>query len=97
MSMAKALGVKVYADADKRRILRYMDDEKINTLLTDAPLGTPLHLVKMHDLRSDRLGEYLTKFRQFKCIIGIKPTGWTFENDGGGSSSKSQSVGGSKQ
>ncbi|KAI3639293.1 hypothetical protein MIR68_002823 [Amoeboaphelidium protococcarum] len=95
MSMAKALGVKVYADADKRRILRYMDDEKINTLLTDDPLSTPLHLVKMHDLRSDRLGEYLTKFRQFKCIIGIKPTGWTFENDGG-SSSKSQGVGGSK-
>ncbi|KAK0446859.1 DNA cross-link repair protein pso2/snm1 [Armillaria borealis] len=78
-AMAQALRTKVYCDARKTAILRCQCDPELHSLLTSNPLDALVHLVPLGVITSDRLKEYVERFKgHFSRAVGFRPTGWTY-------------------
>ncbi|KAK0202728.1 DNA repair metallo-beta-lactamase-domain-containing protein [Desarmillaria ectypa] len=78
-AMAQALQTKVYCDARKTAILRCQCDPELHSLLTSNPLDALIHLVPLGVITSDRLKEYVERFKgHFSRTVGFRPTGWTY-------------------
>ena len=90
LALAEFFDFKMYADDRKRGILAALEWPELSRRLTDDSLVTPLHIVSMAVLSKQKLNDYRGKFGgRFSHALGIKPTGWSFSNSGGGMVSRS--------
>jgi DNA cross-link repair 1A protein len=81
LALAIAFDLPIYADSRKRSILGLLNWPELEDRLTDDPLSTPLHLVSMSLLGKKKLSDYMESFKgTFTHILGIRPTGWTFDD-----------------
>ncbi|KAI8457245.1 DNA repair metallo-beta-lactamase-domain-containing protein [Phakopsora pachyrhizi] len=82
-SIAKALRTKIYCDHKKSLIFKSIEDDELNSMITNNPLEAQVHVCIMFCIRKDMLEKYLDRFRhRFSQIIGIRPTGWSFKTNG---------------
>ncbi|KAH9930298.1 DNA repair metallo-beta-lactamase-domain-containing protein [Fomitopsis serialis] len=78
-AIARALQTKVFCDSRKAAILRCQADPELHELLTKDPLEGGVHLVPLGVIASDRLKEYVERFKgHYSRAVGFRPTGWTF-------------------
>ncbi|RXW23969.1 hypothetical protein EST38_g1861 [Candolleomyces aberdarensis] len=78
-AVAKALDTKVFCDKRKAAILKCQEDPELHSLLTSNPLDASVHLLPLGMITSDKLPEYLEKFKsKFTKVVGFRPTGWTY-------------------
>ncbi|OCH85205.1 DRMBL-domain-containing protein [Obba rivulosa] len=78
-AIARALGTKVFCDSRKEAILRCEADLELDALLTRDPLEGGVHLVPLGVIASDRLKDYVARFKgHYSRAIGFRPTGWTY-------------------
>ncbi|KAH9832571.1 DRMBL-domain-containing protein [Rhodofomes roseus] len=78
-AIARALQTKVFCDSRKAAILRCQADPELHALLTKDPLEGGVHLVPLGVIASDRLKEYVERFKgHYSKAVGFRPTGWTF-------------------
>ncbi|EOA25112.1 hypothetical protein CARUB_v10018420mg [Capsella rubella] len=79
LAIAKALGVKIFANASRRRILQSFGwDDILKNLCTDGKT-TCLHVLPMSSLKVERLDEHLKIYReQYGAVLAFRPTGWTY-------------------
>ncbi|TFK51849.1 DRMBL-domain-containing protein [Heliocybe sulcata] len=83
-AIAHTLNSKVYCDKRKVAILRCQSDPELHALLTSDPLEAAVHLVPLSVITSDRLKEYVERFKgHFSKAVGFRPTGWTFTQPSG--------------
>ncbi|CAJ2672219.1 unnamed protein product [Trifolium pratense] len=79
LAISKALGVKIYANASRRRILLAYDCPDYSDRLCTNGNNTLLHVLPMSSLRIEALKEYLKTYKeQFTSVLAFRPTGWTF-------------------
>ncbi|XP_010556329.1 PREDICTED: DNA cross-link repair protein SNM1 [Tarenaya hassleriana] len=79
LSIAKALGVKIFASASRRRILQSFGWSDISENLCRDGRDTVLHVLPISSLRADRLGEYLKVYSEhYAAVLAFRPTGWTY-------------------
>ncbi|XP_049383083.1 DNA cross-link repair protein SNM1 [Solanum stenotomum] len=78
-AISKALGVKIYANASRRRILRSFGWVGISENLSTNGKDTPLHILPMSSLRFEILQRYLaSQDGQYTSMLSFRPTGWTY-------------------
>ncbi|PCH36378.1 DRMBL-domain-containing protein [Wolfiporia cocos MD-104 SS10] len=78
-AIARILQTKIYCDQRKAAILRCQADPELEALLTKDPLEGGVHLVPLGVIASDRLKEYVERFKgHFSKAVAFRPTGWTF-------------------
>ncbi|KAK7336200.1 hypothetical protein VNO77_16734 [Canavalia gladiata] len=78
-AISKALGVKIYANASRRRILLAFGWPDLSDSLCTNGNNTLLHVLPMSSLRFETLKDYLKTFKeQFTAVLAFRPTGWTF-------------------
>lgn len=81
LALAETFDLLIYADSRKRSILKLLKWPELEDRLTDDPCSTPLHFVSMGLLSKKKLSDYRDSFQgRFSHVIGIRPTGWTFNN-----------------
>ncbi|KAJ3126602.1 hypothetical protein HK098_007357 [Nowakowskiella sp. JEL0407] len=79
-TIAKVTNSKVYADAQKRRVLRCLMDTELDQMFVTKPEDADIHVVSMGKLNKDAVWEKLSGLRRrYKQVVVIKPTGWTFD------------------
>ncbi|XP_027352670.1 DNA cross-link repair protein SNM1 [Abrus precatorius] len=79
LAISKALGVKIYANASRRRILLAFGWPDLSDSLCTNGNKTLLHVLPMSSLRFETLKNYLKTYKeQFTAILAFRPTGWTF-------------------
>ncbi|CDK26167.1 unnamed protein product [Kuraishia capsulata CBS 1993] len=84
VEIARSLGTKMYASAEKLQILKHMHEsetswEFLKDLLSSNPFECQVHLVSLNKFAD--LVSYFDQFSsKFEKIIGIKPTGWTYRS-----------------
>lgn len=79
LAIAKALGVKVFANASRRRILESFGWDDISKSLCTDGKATCLHVLPMSALKFERLDEHLKVYReQYGAVLAFRPTGWTY-------------------
>ncbi|CAJ1792731.1 unnamed protein product [Sphenostylis stenocarpa] len=79
LSISKALGVKIYANASRRRILQAFGWPDLSDRLCTKGNNTLLHVLPMSSLRLETLKDYLKTYKeQFTAVLAFRPTGWTF-------------------
>ncbi|TPX38264.1 hypothetical protein SmJEL517_g00052 [Synchytrium microbalum] len=81
VGIAKAISSKIYADANKRRILTLLEDGDIDSLLTGNADEADVHVVGMGGLNKEALTKTLEANKSVTSIIALRPTGWTFRPD----------------
>lgn len=80
LALAERLDCTFYADQRKRAVLKELHWPQLTARLTEEPHFTAVHLASMAICGRERLGEYLESFEgRFTHVLGIRPTGWTFE------------------
>ncbi|XP_006338813.1 DNA cross-link repair protein SNM1 isoform X1 [Solanum tuberosum] len=78
-AISKALGVKIYANASRRRILRSFGWVGISENLSTNGKDTPLHILPISSLRFEILQRYLaSQDGQYTSMLSFRPTGWTY-------------------
>ncbi|XP_060195782.1 DNA cross-link repair protein SNM1 isoform X2 [Lycium barbarum] len=76
LAISKALGVKIYANASRRRVLRSFGWAGISENLSTNGKDTPLHILPISSLRFER---YLaSQDGQYTSMLAFRPTGWTY-------------------
>ncbi|XP_061336906.1 DNA cross-link repair protein SNM1 [Gastrolobium bilobum] len=79
LAISKALGVKIYANASRRRILLAFGWPDFSDSLCTNGNNTLLHVLPMSSLRFETLKDYVKTYKeQFTSILAFRPTGWTF-------------------
>lgn len=85
LGLARALGVKIYADRRRRRVLAALEWPELAERLTDDATCTPLHVVPIFHVNTLRLRNYLREFQpRHTAALGFRPTGWTYSAKVGG-------------
>lgn len=85
ISLAMALGTKIYASRKKLHLLATcLDSPLLCSLLTSDPLAAQVHMTPLMDIRPETLQEYLSPFAKlnggrFTRVIGFRPTGWAYK------------------
>lgn len=93
LALAETFDLLIYADARKRSILRLLQWPELEDRLTDDPCATPLHFVSMGLLSKQKLADYRDSFQgRFSHVLGIRPTGWTFNGTDSDDSSEPWSL-----
>ncbi|KAG4951125.1 DNA cross-link repair protein SNM1 [Glycine max] len=76
LAISKALGVKIYANASRRRILQAFGWPDLSDKLCTNGNNTLLHVLPMSSLRVETLKDYLKTYKeQFTAILAFRPTG----------------------
>ncbi|XP_059294394.1 DNA cross-link repair protein SNM1 isoform X2 [Lycium ferocissimum] len=76
LAISKALGVKIYANASRRRVLRSFGWAGISENLSTNGKDTPLHILPISSLRFEH---YLaSQDGQYTSMLAFRPTGWTY-------------------
>ncbi|KAF6152672.1 hypothetical protein GIB67_034750 [Kingdonia uniflora] len=84
LSISKALGVKIYANASRRRILQSYDWPELSDNLCSNGQDSPLHVLPISSLRHETLKQYLETYTpQYTAILAFRPTGWTYSETTG--------------
>jgi DNA cross-link repair 1A protein len=90
LSVAEKLGLKVFVDSRRYRILKALEwpSESI-AMLTTRPEETILWVVPLGHINMKKMGSYLsvnTKgfSREFDRVVGFRPTGWSLSSKGTG-------------
>ncbi|KAF3631608.1 DNA cross-link repair protein SNM1 [Capsicum annuum] len=79
LAISQALGVKIYANASRRRILRSFGWAGISENLSTNGKDTPLHILPISSLRFEVLQRYLeSQYGQYTSMLAFRPTGWTY-------------------
>ena len=84
-AIAKALNIRVFVRDDKFRVLNCLEDDELKRMLTRSNFEARLHVLPMHLLNKRSLSEYLRPLKsRYDNVLALKPTGWTFEDQGNG-------------
>eukprot|EP00268_Persea_americana_P059660 TRINITY_DN7355_c0_g1_i2.p1 TRINITY_DN7355_c0_g1~~TRINITY_DN7355_c0_g1_i2.p1 ORF type:complete len:513 (+),score=79.52 TRINITY_DN7355_c0_g1_i2:61-1539(+) len=84
LAISEALGVQLYANASRRRILQSFDWPQVSRRLCSDAYSTPLHILPMSSLRPESLKQYLkTHGLHFTSVLAFRPTGWTYSESVG--------------
>ncbi|KAI4348406.1 hypothetical protein L6164_009133 [Bauhinia variegata] len=79
LAISKALGVKIHANASRRRILLAFGWPELSDSLCTNEKDTLLHVLPMSSLRFEILMDYLKSYEEkFAAVLAFRPTGWTF-------------------
>ncbi|XP_058179852.1 DNA cross-link repair protein SNM1 [Rhododendron vialii] len=79
LAISKALGVKIYANSTRRRILQSFGWPELSGNLCSNGQETPLHVLPISSLRFEALEDYSkTYMSQYKAVLAFRPTGWTY-------------------
>ncbi|XP_042500697.1 DNA cross-link repair protein SNM1 isoform X1 [Macadamia integrifolia] len=79
LAISKALGVKIYANSSRRRILQSFGWPELSGKLCSHGEETPLHILPMSSLKPETLKQYLvTYMHQYTAVLAFRPTGWTY-------------------
>ncbi|XP_038720885.1 DNA cross-link repair protein SNM1 isoform X2 [Tripterygium wilfordii] len=79
LAISEALGVKIYANARRRRILHSFGWPELSGCLCAHGTDTFLHVLPMSSLRFESLKDYLKGYaNQYKAVLAFRPTGWTY-------------------
>jgi DNA cross-link repair 1A protein len=91
LAVAEKLGMKVYVDKRRFKILSAVMNEwlpeKLSSLLTTNPAETILWTAPLGHISMKKLPEYLqvkigTFAREYSKVIGFRPTGWSMSTGG---------------
>ncbi|GAV74965.1 DRMBL domain-containing protein/Lactamase_B_2 domain-containing protein [Cephalotus follicularis] len=78
LAISKAVGVKIYANASRRRILQSFDWPELSGNLCIHGKETLLHVLPISSLRFETLKDYLKTYaNQYSSVLAFRPTGWT--------------------
>ncbi|KAG9447328.1 hypothetical protein H6P81_013456 [Aristolochia fimbriata] len=84
LAISKALGLQIYANASRRRILLSFGWSELSGKLSTQGHMTPLHVLPISSLRLENLQRYLESYKhQFKAVLAFRPTGWTYSESVG--------------
>lgn len=90
LAVAERLGMKVYVDSRRYRVLSALEwpPERMK-LLTTRPADTCLWVVPLGHINMKKLPMYLsikigTCQHDFDMVVGFRPTGWSHSSKGGG-------------
>ncbi|XP_042500698.1 DNA cross-link repair protein SNM1 isoform X2 [Macadamia integrifolia] len=75
LAISKALGVKIYANSSRRRILQSFGWPELSGKLCSHGEETPLHILPMSSLKPEYLVTYM---HQYTAVLAFRPTGWTY-------------------
>ncbi|OMO85596.1 Beta-lactamase-like protein [Corchorus capsularis] len=79
LAISKALGVKVFANASRRRILQSFGWPELSSNLCTNGKDTLLHVLPISSLRFETLKDYLKTYREkYAAVLAFRPTGWTY-------------------
>lgn len=79
LALSKALGVKIHADASRRRILQSFNWSELSERISSNPKDTNLHVLPISSLRFEILDSYLKSYgNQYTDVLAFRPTGWTY-------------------
>ncbi|KAK1270792.1 DNA cross-link repair protein SNM1 [Acorus gramineus] len=79
LSISQELGVPIYTNASRRRILQSFGWHELSGKLSSDGHSTPLHVLPLPHLRHENLKQYLrTQGQSFTSVLAFRPTGWTF-------------------
>ncbi|MED6120476.1 hypothetical protein PIB30_021145 [Stylosanthes scabra] len=79
LAISKALGVKIYANASRRRVLLAFDWSELSDSLCTNGNNTFLHVLPMSSLRMQSLKDYMKTYKEkYTAVLAFRPTGWTF-------------------
>ncbi|KAG6749959.1 hypothetical protein NC652_033477 [Populus alba x Populus x berolinensis] len=79
LAISKALGVKIYANNSRRRILQSFGWPDLSTNLCTQATDTCLHVLPISSLRFETLKDYLKNHvNQYAAVLAFRPTGWTY-------------------
>ncbi|CAM6088906.1 unnamed protein product [Calypogeia fissa] len=79
VSMAEALGVSIFADSHRRRVLKALDWPVLATRLSTDPASTFLHVLPISNLNPQKLKAYLESHHpKYSAVLAFRPTGWTY-------------------
>lgn len=79
IGIAKALGSKIFAPANKQRICSALEDPELNALLTKDPRAAQVHMTPLFEIRADTLDDYMRNYADtFSRCVGFRPSGWNY-------------------
>lgn len=79
VGIAKALGSKIFAPANKQRICAALEDPELNALLTKDPRAAQVHMTPLFEIRADTLDDYMRNYADtFSRCVGFRPSGWNY-------------------
>ncbi|XP_030953379.1 LOW QUALITY PROTEIN: DNA cross-link repair protein SNM1 [Quercus lobata] len=79
LAISKALGVKIYANASRRRVLHSFGWPELSGILCSHGKDTLLHVLPISSLRFETLKDYLKTYKdQYAAVLAFRPTGWTY-------------------
>lgn len=79
VGIAKALGSKIFAPANKQRICAALEDPELNSLLTKDPRAAQVHMTPLFEIRADTLDDYLRDYADtYSRCVGFRPSGWNY-------------------
>ncbi|CAI9627064.1 unnamed protein product [Alternaria burnsii] len=77
--IAKALGSKIFAPANKQRICKALEDPELDALLTTDPRAAQVHMTPLFEIRAETLDDYLREYADtFSRVVGFRPSGWNY-------------------
>ncbi|KAL3697498.1 hypothetical protein R1sor_011574 [Riccia sorocarpa] len=77
-SIAEALGMQVFADGHRRRILKSLEWPELESKLATDSRDTCLHVLPLSHLNPPKLKAYLKTHPQYSAVLAFRPTGWTY-------------------
>ncbi|XP_055502871.1 DNA cross-link repair 1A protein [Leucoraja erinacea] len=84
LAIAQVLGCKVCITKNKLDILRCLNSEQIDSVVTLDWQSTQVHLLPMMQITFKGLQAHMNKFPgQYDQIVAFKPTGWTYSSQRG--------------
>lgn len=84
LAIAQVLGCKVCITKNKLDILRCLNSEQIDSVVTLDWQSTQVHLLPMMQITFKGLQAHMNKFPgQYDQIVAFKPTGWTYSSQHG--------------
>jgi DNA cross-link repair 1A protein len=77
--IAKALGSKIFAPANKQRICKALEDPELDALLTTDPRAAQVHMTPLFEIQAETLDDYLREYADtFSRVVGFRPSGWNY-------------------
>ncbi|KAK6267043.1 hypothetical protein QUC31_017880 [Theobroma cacao] len=82
LAISKSLGVKIFANTSRRRILQSFDWPELSSSLCSDGKDTLLHVLPISSLRIETLKDYLKTYRKnYAAVLAFRPTGWTYSEN----------------